>query len=80
MGIYPKHATSGGCFDGQPEADAMPDCRLLLRIKDAPLDEPLLSKYACDGTMKMFEGLKKAAAAAGLRSKSNASRGLGLMS
>jgi len=32
----------------------MPDGRLLLQIKDAPFDLPVLSKYASDGTMKML--------------------------
>ncbi|MGK2915781.1 MAG: AAA family ATPase [Porticoccaceae bacterium] len=36
------------------EADAMPDGRLLLQIKDAPFEQPVLSKFASDGTMKML--------------------------
>ncbi|MCJ1883834.1 AAA family ATPase [Pseudomonas sp. LA21] len=36
------------------EADPMPDGRLLLQIKDAPFDRPVLSKYASDGTLKML--------------------------
>jgi len=36
------------------EAEPMPDGRLLLQIKDAPFDLPVLSKYASDGTMKML--------------------------
>lgn len=36
------------------EADPMPDGRLLLQIKDAPFEQPVLSKYASDGTMKML--------------------------
>jgi len=36
------------------EADAMPDGRLLLQIKDAPFDRPVLSKFASDGTLKML--------------------------
>ena len=36
------------------EADPMPDGRLLLQIKDAPFDQPVLSKFASDGTMKML--------------------------
>jgi len=36
------------------DADAMPDGRLLLQIKDAPFDRPVLSKFASDGTMKML--------------------------
>ncbi|HUW32085.1 MAG TPA: AAA family ATPase [Planctomycetota bacterium] len=35
-------------------ADAMPDGRLLLRIKDAPFEEPVLSRFASDGTLKML--------------------------
>ncbi|NEV62358.1 AAA family ATPase [Thiorhodococcus minor] len=36
------------------EADPMPDGRLLLQIKDAPFEQPVLSKFASDGTMKML--------------------------
>lgn len=36
------------------EADIMPDGRLLLQIKDAPFDRPVLSKYVSDGTLKML--------------------------
>ncbi len=36
------------------DADVMPDGRLLLQIKDAPFDQPILSKYASDGTLKML--------------------------
>lgn len=36
------------------DADPMPDGRLLLQIKDAPFDQPVLSKFASDGTMKML--------------------------
>ncbi|GAB3444483.1 AAA family ATPase [Insolitispirillum peregrinum] len=36
------------------EAEPMLDGRLLLQIKDAPFDQPILSKYASDGTMKML--------------------------
>jgi predicted ATPase len=32
----------------------MPDGRLLLQIKDAPFEQPVLSKFASDGTMKML--------------------------
>lgn len=35
-------------------ADPMPDGRLLLQIKDAPFDRPVLSKFASDGTLKML--------------------------
>lgn len=35
-------------------AEAMPDGRLLLQIKDGPFDEPVLSRFASDGTMKML--------------------------
>lgn len=36
------------------EADIMPDGRLLLQIKDAPFKEPILAKFASDGTLKML--------------------------
>lgn len=36
------------------EAEAMPDGRLLLQIKDAPFAQPVLSRFASDGTMKML--------------------------
>ena len=36
------------------DADPMPDGRLLLQIKDAPFEQPILSKYASDGTLKML--------------------------
>lgn len=36
------------------DAEPMPDGRLLLRIKDAPFDEPVLSRFASDGTLKML--------------------------
>ena len=36
------------------EAEPMPDGRLLLQIKDAPFDQPVLSRFASDGTMKML--------------------------
>jgi predicted ATPase len=35
-------------------AEAMPDGRLLLQIKDAPFDEPILARFASDGTLKML--------------------------
>ena len=36
------------------EAEAMPDGRLLLLIKDTPFDQPVLSRFASDGTLKML--------------------------
>ena len=36
------------------EAEPMPDGRLLLQIKDAPFEKPVLAKFASDGTMKML--------------------------
>jgi predicted ATPase len=36
------------------DAVPMPDGRLLLQIKDAPFEQPVLSKFASDGTMKML--------------------------
>jgi predicted ATPase len=35
-------------------ADSMPDGRLLLQIKDAPFDSPVLARFASDGTLKML--------------------------
>ena len=35
-------------------AEAMPDGRLLLQLKDAPFERPVLSKYASDGTLKLL--------------------------
>ena len=35
-------------------ADTMPDGRLLLTIKDAPFDQPVLARFASDGTLKML--------------------------
>lgn len=36
------------------EAEMMQDGRLLLQIKDAPFEQPILSKFASDGTLKML--------------------------
>lgn len=35
-------------------ADPMPDGRLLLQIKDAPFSQPVLARFASDGTLKML--------------------------
>src|SRR5262249_55883434 len=35
-------------------ADVMQDGRLLLQIKDAPFEQPVLSRFASDGTLKML--------------------------
>lgn len=35
-------------------SEPMPDGRLLLRIKDAPFAEPVLARFASDGTLKML--------------------------
>ncbi|MCP4656051.1 MAG: AAA family ATPase [bacterium] len=35
-------------------AEPMPDGRLLLRVKDAPFEQPVLSRFASDGTLKML--------------------------
>lgn len=35
-------------------AETMPDGRLLLQIKDAPFDNPVLARFASDGTLKML--------------------------
>ncbi len=34
--------------------EVMPDGRLLLKIKDRPFQEPILSRFASDGTLKML--------------------------
>jgi predicted ATPase len=36
------------------DADILADGRLLLQIKDAPFDRPILAKWASDGTLKML--------------------------
>ncbi|MCC7352811.1 MAG: AAA family ATPase [Anaerolineae bacterium] len=36
------------------DADLMADGRLLLQIKDAPFEQPILAKFASDGTLKML--------------------------
>ncbi len=36
------------------QVDILADGRLLLQIKDAPFDRPILSKFASDGTLKML--------------------------
>ncbi|MCE7948379.1 MAG: ATPase [Chloroflexi bacterium CFX4] len=36
------------------DADVMPDGRLLLQIKDAPFQEPILARFASDGTLKLL--------------------------
>jgi predicted ATPase len=36
------------------DAELMPDGRLLLQIKDAPFERPVLAKFASDGTLKML--------------------------
>jgi predicted ATPase len=35
-------------------AEAMPDGRLLLAIKDAPFESPIIARFASDGTLKML--------------------------
>ena len=35
-------------------ADTMQDGRLLLQIKDAPFNQPVLARFASDGTLKML--------------------------
>lgn len=35
-------------------AEPMPDGRLLLQIKDAPFERPVLSRFASDGTLKLL--------------------------
>lgn len=41
----------------QVEAEPMQDGRLLLQIKDAPFERPVLSRFASDGTLKMLSYL-----------------------
>lgn len=36
------------------DAEMLADGRLLLQIKDAPFDQPILAKFASDGTLKML--------------------------
>lgn len=36
------------------QAEPMPDGRLLLTIRDAPFERPVLAKFASDGTLKML--------------------------
>ena len=36
------------------DADVMPDGRLLLQVKDAPCEKPVMAKFASDGTLKML--------------------------
>ncbi len=36
------------------DANMMPDGRLLLQLKDAPFEQPILAKFASDGTLKML--------------------------
>lgn len=38
-------------------AEPMPDGRLLLQIKDAPFNHPVLARFASDGTLKMLQYL-----------------------
>ena len=35
-------------------ADVMPDGRLLLQLKDAPFEHPVLARFASDGTLKLL--------------------------
>ncbi|MBK7203540.1 AAA family ATPase [Candidatus Amarolinea dominans] len=39
------------------DAELMPDGRLLLQIKDAPFEQPVLSRFTSDGTLKMLSYL-----------------------
>lgn len=38
----------------QVEAELMADGRLLLQLKDAPFDRPILARFASDGTLKLL--------------------------
>ena len=35
-------------------SDVMPDGRLLLQVRDTPFDDPVLARFASDGTLKML--------------------------
>lgn len=35
-------------------AEMLPDGRLMLQVKDAPFEQPILAKFASDGTLKMM--------------------------
>lgn len=39
------------------DAEIMPDGRLLLQVKDAPFEQPIMAKFASDGTLKMLSYL-----------------------
>ncbi len=39
------------------DAQVMPDGRLLLQIKDAPFDRPVMARFASDGTLKLLSYL-----------------------
>lgn len=39
------------------EAEPMQDGRLLLQVKDAPFDRPVMARYVSDGTLKMLSHL-----------------------
>jgi predicted ATPase len=39
------------------DVEPMPDGRLLLQIKDAPFEQPVLARFASDGTLKMLSYL-----------------------
>ena len=36
------------------DAEVMPDGRLLLQVKDAPFEKPVMARFASDGTLKML--------------------------
>ncbi|MEO8361263.1 MAG: AAA family ATPase [Vicinamibacteria bacterium] len=36
------------------DAEVMPDGRLLLQVKDAPFEKPVMAKFVSDGTLKML--------------------------
>jgi predicted ATPase len=36
------------------QAEVMPDGRLLLQVKDAPFEKPVMAKFTSDGTLKML--------------------------
>ncbi len=39
------------------DAQVMPDGRLLLQVKDAPFDRPIMARFASDGTLKLLSYL-----------------------
>ena len=61
--------------------EAMQDGRLLLQIKDAPFEQPVLARFASDGTLKMLAGsdLPQLLSTRGRRTPAHASPSLRLL-